>query len=107
MRFPAVSLACVLTLPVSAVAQTAPDGTAGAAIGYAAAIAFAGDELAVGRSAAVTGFPMPSAAPGVVYLYRRSGSGWVESGKLQAADATVGDAFGSSLVHVTTCISRQ
>jgi choice-of-anchor B domain-containing protein len=79
-------------------AQSSPEGIAGSMIGYAAAIAFAGDELAVGRSAAVTGFPMPSAAPGVVYLYRRSGSGWVESGKLQAADATVGDAFGSSLV---------
>ncbi|HJS48095.1 MAG TPA: hypothetical protein VJ773_08945, partial [Gemmatimonadales bacterium] len=98
MRLPAVALALALSLAAPVAAQTAPDGTAGALIGYASAVALNGDLLFVGRTAAVQGFPMPSSAPGAVYVYRRAGGAWTPAGRIQAADATVGDAFGASLV---------
>lgn len=97
MRLPAVSLLLALTIIAPVTAQTASGGAAGSMIGYASAMALSGDLLFVGRTAAVQGFPMPSAAPGAVYVYRRAGAEWVAAGKLQAADATVGDAFGAAL----------
>ncbi len=98
MRLPVIALAFTFALAAPLAAQTAPGGPAGSMIGYASAVAMSGDLLFVGRTAAVQGFPMPSSAPGVVYLYRRAGGAWTPAGKLQAADASVGDAFGASLV---------
>jgi len=97
MRLPVVSLVLALTVAAPAAAQTASGGTAGSMIGYASAMALSGDLLFVGRTAAVQGFPMPSAAPGAVFVYRRAGAEWVPAGKLQAADASVGDAFGAAV----------
>jgi choice-of-anchor B domain-containing protein len=46
--------------------------------------------------------------PGTVYVYRRSGGGWVESGQLQAPAAERADGFGAALaVTGTTLIVAQ
>ncbi|MGH7586508.1 MAG: FG-GAP repeat protein, partial [Gemmatimonadales bacterium] len=103
-RVIAVALALALA-PLAAAAQTNASGIAGPAIGYAAALLAHGDLLFVGRTAVVAGFPMPSAAPGAVYVYRRSGSEWVELAVLRAQEGTVGDGFGSAITYDGTLLA--
>ena len=98
-------VAALLLAPPGVTAQTTAPGIAGPAIGYAAALLAHGDLLFVGRTAVVAGFPMPSAAPGAVYVYRRSGSEWVEMAVIRGQEGTVGDGFGSAIAYDGTLLA--
>jgi choice-of-anchor B domain-containing protein len=61
--------------------------------GFGTAVAVLDNEVFVGES-------RNSMRPGIVYVYRKSGSAWSEHTQLKAADAKEGDGFGSGLaVH--------
>ena len=80
--------------PSATVAVPAPE----AMIGFATAIALQGNELFVGRTGAVQGFPMPPAGTGAVHVFNRDRAGaWVESSWFSASDVKLNDGFGSSL----------
>ncbi|PSR00580.1 MAG: hypothetical protein BRD48_00635 [Bacteroidetes bacterium QS_9_68_14] len=71
-------------------AQTTSDGDAGAADGYGNAVAVDGETVFVGEA-------NNTYNPGAVYLYRREGSEWTRTGKLDAGDAGPNDGFGAAL----------
>jgi choice-of-anchor B domain-containing protein len=56
-----------------------------------------GDELIVGE-------PNNSFRPGTVYLYRKQGGAWVETGQLTAPNADVSDGFGALLASNGTTL---
>lgn len=60
--------------------------------GYSVAIE--GDNIAVG---APSGFSPGVGRPGVVVLYKRVGTSWVQKSTISASDKEEGDAFGSSV----------
>ncbi len=66
------------------------EGEAGPPDGYGRALAASGDLLFVGA-------PDHAAGQGTVFAYRRSGSGWSELARLQAAAGAPGDGFGEAL----------
>ncbi len=59
-------------------------------VGFGGAVLVGDGEVFVGEAA-------NQFRPGTVYVYRRGGSGWQESGTLTAPNAAVGDQFGASL----------
>ena len=59
-------------------------------VGFGGAVLVGDGEIFVGEAA-------NQFRPGTVYVYRRGGSGWQESGTLTAPGAVVGDQFGSAL----------
>jgi choice-of-anchor B domain-containing protein len=61
-----------------------------AAQSFGRAVAVAGEEVLFGQ-------PDLDRTPGVVYVYRRGGDTWRETGRLTAADGIQGDRFGSAL----------
>lgn len=69
---------------------TPSDGEAGDNFGSSAAVAIDGDTLLVGSRYHIGTFFEDGAA----YVYRDSGSGWVEEQKLVASDGDEGDWFG-------------
>ncbi len=77
-----------------------------AAQGYGQAVLVSGNEVLVGESLYTT-------RPGYVYIYRKSGSRWVEATKLQASDAAPNDHFGRTLtlaegdLLVSATVARQ
>jgi hypothetical protein len=74
---------------VSLVATLTP-GDATAKDEFGQSVAFAGDILAVGAW-------KDNAQQGSIYLFRRAGGSWVETGKVTASDGVAGDEFGYSL----------
>ena len=74
-----------LTLLLSAL-SAAP----AAAQSFGRSVAVAGEEVLFGQ-------PDLDRIPGVVYVYRRGGGTWQETGRLTAADGIQGDRFGSAL----------
>ena len=62
-----------------------------AGAGFGGSTGVAGETVAVGE-------PNSLRRPGTVYLYRATGSGWDEAGRLVASDGTPGDRFGEALV---------
>ncbi len=80
---------------------TTPVATAmepGAMVGFASSMALQGNDLFVGRTAAVAGFPAPPTGTGMVHIFTRgSGGAWTESGSFTGSDLTLGDGFASSL----------
>ncbi|HSK41188.1 MAG TPA: FG-GAP repeat protein, partial [Arenibaculum sp.] len=56
-----------------------------------------GGAVLVGDGEVFVGEPANQFRPGLVYVYRKSGTGWAEVAKLSKPDAAVGDRFGSSL----------
>ncbi|MDX1393591.1 MAG: choice-of-anchor B family protein [Gemmatimonadota bacterium] len=93
-----VLLVCAIaaTGAVSQSLATPRDGGASAS-GFAAAVAFAGEDLLVGRTGAevrMATYP----TPGALYVYRADPSGrWGMSGELLPSDRAVGDLFGASV----------
>jgi hypothetical protein len=71
---------------------TADDAIAGDEFGQS--VAFAGDVIAVGVWKDDIG---TNADQGSIYLFRRAGNRWIETGKLTASDGVAGDQFGYSL----------
>jgi hypothetical protein len=71
---------------------TASDATAGDQFGQS--IAFAENVIAVGANRADIG---DSENQGAIYLFRRMGGRWIETGKVTASDGMAGDEFGYSL----------
>lgn len=66
--------------------------------GFATAIAFAGDELVVGRPGAFPGFPMPPAQTGGVHVFGRGPDGeWTHRTMLTVGDLAIGDNFGQAV----------
>ena len=89
---------CVLlilcVLPLTALGQSIQSATTG--LGFGASSATNGDDIFVG--AAAIGWPRGDEPAGTVYHYTRNGEGeWVESGRIQASDARIGDFFGRSI----------
>ena len=68
-----------------------------AAIGFGSAVAVSGDQVFVGRPGAIRGFPMPPAQTGAIHVFRRGADAWTEIATVSAADAVIGDGFGSAL----------
>ncbi|MGB9177323.1 MAG: hypothetical protein WCB46_11405 [Methanoregula sp.] len=69
-------------------------GDARAGDEFGQSVAFAGDVIAVGAWKDDIG---DSADQGSVYLFRRAGGQWAETGKITATDGVAGDEFGYSL----------
>jgi choice-of-anchor B domain-containing protein len=90
-------LVLTLAAPAAAHPQTWYDDRPVAPIGFGVALALADDELLVGRTGMVAGFPMPPSNPGAIHLFRRTGGAWRETGTVAGADAKIGDFFGGSL----------
>ena len=63
-----------------------------AGLGFGAALALAGDTLAVGAPAS-----SPGPAPGSVYVYSRAGSAWARQAILTAAAPAANDLFGRAV----------
>ena len=61
------------------------------------ALAISGEELLVGRTGMVAGFPMPPSVTGAIHLFRRTGGTWRETGTITATDGKIGDNYGGSL----------
>jgi choice-of-anchor B domain-containing protein len=93
------SLVLVALLAVPAAAQTRASGAVAppAPIGFAAALKLEGNELFVGRTGAVQGFPLNPSHPGGIHVFQRAGDTWRETATLTAEDLTLGDRFGSAL----------
>ncbi|HEU5170459.1 MAG TPA: choice-of-anchor B family protein, partial [Gemmatimonadales bacterium] len=69
-----------------------------ASIGFATAIALQGQELFVGRTGGVQGFPLNPSHPGAVHVFRRGGDGgWSEAAALSLDELTLGDQFASAI----------
>jgi hypothetical protein len=71
---------------------TAGDAMKGDQFGQS--IAIAGDVIAVGANRDDIG---ASTDQGSVYLFRRAGGRWIETGRVTASDGAAGDEFGYSL----------
>ncbi|MBX2819204.1 MAG: FG-GAP repeat protein, partial [Rhodothermaceae bacterium] len=89
---------CVLLIfcffPVTALAQSIQSATTG--LGFGASAATNGDDIFVG--AAAIGWPRGDEPAGTVYHYTKNEEGaWVDSGRIQASDARIGDFFGRSI----------
>ncbi|NNK64251.1 MAG: hypothetical protein HKO98_13715, partial [Gemmatimonadetes bacterium] len=56
-----------------------------------------GNAILVDGDALIVGEPNNTFRPGTVYLYRKQGGAWVESGRLTAPDAERSDGFGALL----------
>ena len=56
---------------------------------FGSSVAVAGDRILVAETRAPSG--------GVVYVYTRSGDGWMETGRLMAPEPSEGDGFGSAI----------
>jgi hypothetical protein len=78
-------------------AQTRYFEASPAPIGFGVSLAISGDELLVGRTGMVAGFPMPPSNPGAIHLFRRSGGTWRETGTVSAPDGKIGDNYGVAL----------
>lgn len=70
---------------------TSSDGAEGDSFGKS--ISISGDSVAVGAHANDDN----GVSSGSVYIFTKSGSDWVQEGKLLASDASAGDQFGTSL----------
>lgn len=69
-------------------------GDASAGDEFGQSVAIAGDVMAVGAWRDDTG---NNADQGSIYLFRRSGSRWIQTGKITASDGVADDEFGYSL----------
>jgi len=87
-------LAAVLPGTNARAAEPGPERPAMARAGFGTAVAVLDNEVFVGESRNVM-------RPGIVYLYRKSGSAWREHAQLKAANAMEGDGFGSALAVST------
>jgi choice-of-anchor B domain-containing protein len=88
----------VTLLNASLAAAPFPSGPAGPVERNTAVLAAGyGVAVAVGDGEVFVGEPRNSMRPGIVYIYRRDGTRWVERAQLKAADATNADGFGSAL----------
>ncbi|HEX9892796.1 MAG TPA: choice-of-anchor B family protein [Gemmatimonadales bacterium] len=67
------------------------------AVGFGVSVVLTGDELLVGRTGMVAGFPMPPSNTGAVHRYRKSGGAWAETGSLSPSDTRIGDGFATAL----------
>ena len=80
----------VVTLVAAMAGFRAAPEAAAPATGFGGAVLVGEGEVFVGESA-------NQFRPGMVYVYRKAGTGWAEAAKLSKPDAAVGDRFGSSL----------
>jgi choice-of-anchor B domain-containing protein len=64
---------------------------------HAAALAQFGGAVLVGDGEVFAGESANQFRPGMVYVFRKAGTGWVEAMTLTAPNAAVGDGFGASL----------
>ena len=91
-------LALMALSPATLLAQTWAHAPSSSVIGFGAAMAFSGAELAVTRTGMVAGFPMPPSTNGTVIFFRRAPNGsWAEGTTVTAKGAVIGDGFGTSL----------
>jgi choice-of-anchor B domain-containing protein len=91
MRHLARYLTAAVLLLAGAVAADAQNGR------FGGAIALTDAEIIVGE-------PANTFRPGVVYVYSRSGSEWIETLQLQAPDAERGDGFGTAVAVAGTAL---
>ncbi len=63
-----------------------------------------GNAVLVDGDALIVGEPNNSFRPGTVYLYRKEGGDWVETGRLTAPDAERADGFGALLASNGTTL---
>jgi len=56
-----------------------------------------GQSLAAGQDQIFVGESLVERGPGLVYVYGKQGSDWVEQGRLTASDASAGDHFGRAI----------
>ena len=89
-------LVALLTVPISASAQTFREAPPGS-IGFGGSALIVGDQVLVGRPGTVIGFPLPASHAGAVHVFRREGERWTEAGILSPKDGALGDGFGSAL----------
>ena len=71
-------------------AQTTADGEAEPMQGFARAVDISNDVVFIGE-------PSNYHQPGIVYLYAKNGSKWMEQTQLQASDGKIGNNFGAVL----------
>jgi hypothetical protein len=88
----AAALAVLGVAAADAGAQSLAGGDVSSArAGFGLALALGENELFIGE-------PNNSTRPGVIYVYRRGASGWVETAQLTAPEAEPSDGFGQNLV---------
>ena len=88
------TLFCLIVLPLVAYGQSIQSATTG--LGFGASVAVGSDDIFVGSAA--VGWPRGDEPAGTVYHYiRNEGGEWIESARLQASDAQIGDFFGRSI----------
>jgi choice-of-anchor B domain-containing protein len=63
-----------------------------------------GNAVLVDGDALIVGEPNNTFRPGTVYLYRKQGGAWVETGRLTAPDAERSDGFGALLASTGTTL---
>lgn len=63
-----------------------------------------GNAVLVDGDALIVGEPNNTFRPGTVYLYRKQGGAWVETGRLTAPDAERADGFGALLASTGTTL---
>jgi choice-of-anchor B domain-containing protein len=94
----AVTLACLfVAAPAGAQSFRSENASPPPVVGFGAAIAFAGDDVVIGRPGMVIGFPMPAGQRGGVHVFRRSPQGWAEAGTVTANGVGEMDGFGTSI----------
>ncbi|MGH7518230.1 MAG: choice-of-anchor B family protein [Gemmatimonadales bacterium] len=86
-----------LAAPLSAQSRYAWQVAPAAPIGFASAVKLQGNELFVGRTGAVQGFPLNPSHPGAIHVFQRAGEAWRETTTMTSDDLTLGDRFGSAL----------
>ena len=97
-RLVPVILAAVAVVPAAIGQSYRVEGaTPPPIIGFASAIAFAGEDIVVGRPGMVIGFPMPAGQPGGVHVFRRGAQGWSEVAAVTAKGVGATDGFGTAI----------
>jgi choice-of-anchor B domain-containing protein len=93
-----VIVAAITTASVAAAQSFRVEGASlPSMIGFGAAIAFAGQDVIVGRPGMVIGFPMPAGQTGAVHVFRRGPQGWAEAGAVTAEGVGETDGFGTAI----------
>jgi choice-of-anchor B domain-containing protein len=88
----------LVLVPGLASAQSFAGASARAMGAFGAAVLVLEDQVLVGE-------PANTLRPGIIYIYRKSGSTWMESGELRASDAERADGFGAALATNGTTLA--
>ena len=97
MSWSSRALACGAVVVIATVAIDRSTLSASAPIAAASLRALFGTTVLVGDGEVFAGEPANSFRPGVVHIYRKSGTTWRQATLISAATPVVGDQFGASL----------